>query len=180
VHSEYQITNTLITDVDQIFHLFDQSIEYQQKHGYPAWWNYDKEAIIKDIERQNQYKIVIEQTIAIVFSVCYADKLIWRHFENGDSVYLHRIVVNPAFKGQQLFGKILEWSIGHCTEKGLRIVRMDTWAANPTIINYYKRFGFKTVENYTTPDSSELPVHNRNLELTLLEYNLIQHKEPIS
>jgi hypothetical protein len=47
---------------------------------------------------------------------------------------------------------------------------MDTWAANPAIIDYYKSFGFVAVENYTTPNSSELPVHNRNLALTLLEY----------
>jgi hypothetical protein len=47
---------------------------------------------------------------------------------------------------------------------------MDTWAANPTIINYYTGFGFVVVENYTTPNTAELPVHNRNLALTLLEY----------
>jgi hypothetical protein len=49
---------------------------------------------------------------------------------------------------------------------------MDTWAANPTIINYYKSFGFSVIENYTTPDSEELPLHNRKLALTLLEYEL--------
>lgn len=47
---------------------------------------------------------------------------------------------------------------------------MDTWAANPTIIKYYKSFGFEFIENFTTPDNEELPVHNRNLALTLLEY----------
>jgi hypothetical protein len=48
---------------------------------------------------------------------------------------------------------------------------MDTWANNPTLIEYYKTFGFNVIENYTTPDSIGLPVHNRNLALTLLEYN---------
>ena len=49
---------------------------------------------------------------------------------------------------------------------------MDTWAANATIIDYYKSFGFTFIENYTTSDTEELPVHNRNLPLTLLEYRL--------
>ena len=105
-----------------------------------------------------------------MFSVGYADKIIWRHFDKGDSIYLHRIVVNPEFKGQKLFGKILDWAIDHCKQKELTSIRMDTWAANPTIIEYYKTFGFTIIENYTTPDSTELPVHNRNLELTLMEY----------
>ena len=33
-------------------------------------------------------------------------------------------------------------------------------------------FGFESVENYATPDSMELPQHDRKLALTLLEYRL--------
>ena len=168
--NQYEVRNTEISELTQIFDLFNHSIIYQEKHGYPAWKNYDKNAIIKDIENKNQYKVVIDTKPAIVFSVCYSDTVIWRHFEKGDSIYLHRIVVNPDFKGQKLFGIIVDWSIKHCQQKGLKNIRMDTWASNPTIINYYKTFGFNFVESYTTPDSEELPVHNRNLELTLLEY----------
>jgi hypothetical protein len=49
---------------------------------------------------------------------------------------------------------------------------MDTWAANPTIIKYYESFGFNVIETYTTPDTLDLPVHNRNLALTLLEFKI--------
>jgi ribosomal protein S18 acetylase RimI-like enzyme len=161
-----------MSDLAQIFELFEQSISYQEKKGYPVWKNYDKNAIIKDIADKNQYKVVIDSKIAIVFSVCYADKVIWRHLDDGNSIYLHRIVVNPVFKGQKLFGSILDWVVGHAKQKGLSYIRMDTWAANPNIIEYYKSFGFAFVETYTTPDSEQLPVHNRNLALTLLEYKL--------
>lgn len=167
-----KVLHTKLTNLPQIFELFEQSIHYQEKKGYPVWKNYDKNAIIKDIETGNQYKVVVDSTIAIVFSVRYTDKIIWRELDTGNSIYLHRIVVNPAFKGQRLFGKILEWVIEHSKQKGLSSIRMDTWAANPTIIEYYKSFGFTFVENFTTPDSEELPVHNRKLALTLLEYTL--------
>ena len=167
-----EVRNTEMTDLEQIFGLFEYSINYQEKKGYPVWKDYDKNAIIKDIENKNQYKLVIDSKTGIVFSVCYTDKLIWRDLDKGDSIYLHRIVVNPEFKGQKLFGAILNWAIEHSKQKGLKSIRMDTWAANPTIINYYMSFGFDFIENYTTPDSLELPVHNRNLALTLLEYRL--------
>jgi GNAT superfamily N-acetyltransferase len=98
--------------------------------------------------------------------------LIWRDLDQGNAIYLHRIVVNPEFKGRKLFGTILEWAINHVRKKRLGFIRMDTWAANPTIINYYRTFGFDVIENYTTPDSAELPIHNRNLSLTLLEYKV--------
>lgn len=167
-----EVRNTEMSDLEQIFTLFEDSIKYQEKKGYPAWRNYDKRAIIRDIENKNQYKVVVASKTGIVFSVCYMDKVIWRDLDKGDSIYLHRIVVNPEFKGQKLFGTILDWVIAHSKQNGLSSIRMDTWAANPTIINYYKSFGFTFIENYTTPDSEELPVHNRNLALTLLEYKL--------
>lgn len=168
-----QVIPTATIDLKQIFAFFEHSIDYQEKRGYPVWRNYDKQAIVNDIENKMQFKVVVDGEMAMVFSIRYNDKVIWRSLDQGDSIYLHRIVVNPTFKGQRLFGTILNWAIEQCRQNGLSNVRMDTWAANPTIINYYKGFGFKFVENYTTPDSIELPVHNRNLALTLLEYQII-------
>lgn len=167
-----EITNTTTEDLPLIYELFEHSITYQEKKGYPVWRNYDKNAIIQDIADKNQYKVIMDGQVGIVFSVRYTDKVIWRAMDNGESIYLHRIVVNPAFKGQKLFGTILDWCIQHAKQKGLSNIRMDTWAANPNILEYYKGFGFNFIENYTTPDSAALPVHNRNLALTLLEYNL--------
>jgi ribosomal protein S18 acetylase RimI-like enzyme len=167
-----EVMNAKSSDLKQIFKFFEHSINYQEKKGYPVWRNYDRHAIIKDIEDKYQYKIVVDSKTAMVFSVRYDDKIIWRDLDQGDSIYLHRIVVNPQFKGQRLFGSILEWAIEHSKQRQLNRIRMDTWAANLNIINYYKSFGFTFIENYTTPDSEELPVHNRNLALALLEYSI--------
>ena len=166
------VRNTVIADLNFIYELFDQSILYQETKGFPVWRNYDRTAIVNDINSGNQYKVIVDEEIGIVFSVAYSDKVIWRELDEGNSIYLHRIVVNPAFKGKKLFGNVLAWSIDHAREKGLASVRMDTWASNPVIINYYMGFGFRFIENYTTPDTDELPVHNRKLALTLLEYSL--------
>src|SRR5687768_4898398 len=102
--SQHRVKNTEPSDLPFIFELFDHFIKYQEKNDYPVWRDYDQGAIIKDIENKNQYKIIIDSTIAIVFSVCYTDKVIWRDLDRADSIYLHRIVVNPVFKGQKLFG----------------------------------------------------------------------------
>ena len=169
---QFEVTYTEINDLEFVYELFEQSISYQEKKGYPTWRNYDRNAIRNDIENKNHYTITLGGKTAIVFSVCYNDKIIWRHFETGDALYLHRIVVNPECKGLKLFGKILDWAIMHGKQEGLKNIRMDTWANNPHIIDYYKTFGFNVIETYTTPDSLLLPVHNRNLALTLLEYPL--------
>jgi ribosomal protein S18 acetylase RimI-like enzyme len=169
---KYQIVNTTPKDLSFIYELFDLSVKYQEARGYPSWKNYDKAALSQDIENKNQYKVIFDAQVAIVFSVRYADKIIWREMDRGDAIYLHRIVVNPAFKGQKLFGQILKWTIDHAKQKKLEFIRMDTWADNPQIIDYYKSFGFNFMGNYTTPDTAELPAHNRNLALALLELKL--------
>lgn len=169
---ERQVQNTVIRDLAAVCELFEQSILYQERKGYPVWRNYDRNAILEDINAKNQYKVCIGSTLGIVFSVCYEDKIIWRHYDQANAIYLHRIVVNPACKGLRLFGDIVEWTRNHAIQKGRTLIRMDTWANNPTLINYYQTYGFTMVENYTTPDSPNLPTHNRQLPLTLLEYKV--------
>lgn len=166
----FRIVNTELNDLPAITRWFDDSIAYQKKKGYPTWGNYDQGAIIRDIQNKTYFKAVNDDGMGIVFAVNYTDKIIWRHHDDGQSIYLHRIVVNPAFKGQKLFGVILDWAKAHVKEKGLKNIRMDTWSDNPSIINYYKSFGFVEIENYLTPDTEDLPIHNRNLDLLLLEY----------
>lgn len=168
----YNIVNTEIKDLGFIYSLFDEAISYQKRKGYPVWVGYDKEVLTKDIENKLQYKIVIDDKIACIFSICYSDKIIWREKEKGDSLYLHRIAVNPSYKGQKQFGKILNWCVDHAIKKELPRLRMDTWADNPTLVEYYKSFGFKIVANFTTPNSEELPIQQRNNRVVLLEFEI--------
>lgn len=156
-----------------ICHLFEEAILYQKRKGFPVWNGYDKEVLLTDIEKKSQFKIIKNNAIVCVFSICMSDPIIWREKENGDAIYLHRIVVNPQNKGQKQFVKILHWAIDFAQNNDLRYIRMDTWGDNPSIINYYQSFGFKFIENFTTPSTSNLPIQHRNLYLALLEYEII-------
>ncbi len=169
---DYRIVNTTTDDVEFIFSLFDEAIIYQEKNNYPVWKSYDREIILKEIHDKLEYKIISGDEILCVFSVVYADPIIWREKENGNAIYLHRIVVNPKHKGQKHFGKILKWAIEFAKEHHISFIRMDTWANNPVIIDYYKSFGFTHIENVFTPDSPELALQQRNMELALFQYQV--------
>lgn len=175
-NSSNQIQNTTIEDLEFICHLFDEAINYQKSKGYPVWNGYDKNVLKTDIEKKLQFKIVEENNILCVFSICLSDPIIWREKENGNAIYLHRIVVNPKFKGQRQFDKILNWTIQFAQNNNLKHIRMDTWGDNENIINYYQSFGFKFIENFTTPITEDLPIQHRNLYLTLLEYEIKTNK----
>jgi ribosomal protein S18 acetylase RimI-like enzyme len=163
-------------DVSLVCDLFEKAIHFVKISNYIGWKNYDVDFIKTDIGNGLLYKIVVDAEVAGIFSVCYTDKLIWRERETGNAMYLHRIVLNRDFKGVKIFNIVLDWAIRHAALRNLDCVRMDTWADNEKLINYYKTYGFRFIENYTTGDTSDLPIQHRNLKVALLELDLNRHQ----
>jgi len=170
--ADYLIVKAEQNDLDAICQLFEEAILFQKMNNYIGWNNYDKTYLQADIQNGLLYKIIKGQDIICIFSICYSDELIWRDMEKGNAIYLHRIVLNRQFTGEKVFAKVLGWALNYAREKQLDFIRMDTWASNEKIINYYKSYGFEFIENYTTPDTEDLPVQHRNLEVALLELRL--------
>lgn len=166
------IDNTTKEDLPKVLRIFEQAMALQGKNGYKVWDSIDKAGLEKDIEQGLQYKIVQQNDMLCLFSIQYQDPFIWRDRDRNDAIYLHRIVVNPDFRGQKQFQKVLAWAKQFALSRGLKYIRMDTWADNFKIIDYYKSFDFEFIENYTTPDVPGLPMQNRNLRVTLLELKL--------
>jgi hypothetical protein len=166
------IIHTEIEDLPVIRWLLEEAILYQKKNGYVSWTNFDLDVISNDIKENLQYKILIQNEIACVFSVVYSDKAIWKIKENGNALYFHRILVNPKHKGKRLFGKILAWGIQDAKNKARQFIRMDTWADNPTIISYYETFGFKLIKNIITSEDPQLAKQYWNKFLALMEYTI--------
>lgn len=174
----YTITNATTNDLVAIYQLFEEAIQFQKKHNYIGWNNYDKEFIKNDIQNGFLFKLLNEGEIICIFSICYKDELIWREKEKGDALYLHRVVVNQQFKGERTFQQVLDWAIQFAQEKKLQYIRIDTWAKNEKIIAYYKTYGFAFVENYTTPGTDALPLQHRNLTVALLTLPVPEAQQP--
>ena len=156
-------------DLPFIYNLFELAIQFQKSNQYIGWNSYDKEFIKSEIREGLLYKIVDGDNVLGIFSVCYTDKLIWRERDKGDAIYLHRVVLNRSFQGVKIFSQVLEWAIEQANHLNLKFIRIDTWAGNTKLIDYYKGYGFNFIENYTTLDNIDLPLQHRNLNVALLE-----------
>jgi hypothetical protein len=168
----YTIIQATLQDLPMIYNLFEDAMLFQKQNNYIGWKSYDKNFVLADIENKLLYKILLGNNTLCIFSICHHDELIWREKENGDAVYLHRVVLNQCYKGEKVFMLVLEWTKNFAQERKLKFIRMDTWADNEKLITYYKTYGFKVIENYTTPDSTQLPLQHRNLKVALLELKL--------
>ena len=161
-----------LEDLPKIYWLFEEAIAYQKGNGFVGWQTYDKEYLTGDVEKGLLYKICKAEEIVCIYCVCYTDHLIWRDKEKGDAVYVHRVVVHPAHRGERYFQQVMDWTAMHALQLQRRYVRIDTWANNDRIIDYYKGYGFEFIENYTTPDNPHLPDQHRNLNVALLQYEI--------
>ncbi|MBX9734995.1 MAG: GNAT family N-acetyltransferase [Chitinophagaceae bacterium] len=167
-----EIVNANKNDLPFIYKLFEEAIAFQKANNYIGWLNYDKIFLQKDVENLLLYKVVDNENILGIFSICLSDELIWRDKEKADAIYIHRIVLNRQFTGEKIFKHILNWAIAFAAKKQLSFVRMDTWAANKKLIDYYKSYGFQFVEDYTTADTEDLPIQHRNLNVALLQLHV--------
>ena len=166
-----KIINTEKSDLPFVYHLFDEAILYQKKKNYPVWVGYDKTVLDNDVEYKRAFKIVINDKIACIFSITTYD-MAWKDDGLGIAVYVHRLVVNPKYKGQKLFGKVTNWLVDYAKEHQMKLVRMDTWCNNPSIIDYYKTFGFELIGFQQYPNTEDIPIQMRGNRSALLEYRI--------
>lgn len=167
------IAPTVSDDLGVIRGLFDQAVLYQQAKGLPMWNRYDKAALTADLRQKIQYKLCADHEIAMVFSVFMTDPNMWGEREQGDAIYLHRIISNPAFKGQRLLQQVIDWSVDLAKAQQRKYLRLDTWASNPQMQAYYQSFGFDYQGNAFIPDLPEIPPPYRNYEVSLFQIRIV-------
>jgi hypothetical protein len=155
-----------------VWQMFQEAMAFRKAKGEQVWDHIDRAAIESEIDEQRQFKVMMNGDVTCLFSVLTSDPHIWGNDEQGDALYLHRIVTNLAFRGQRTFDIVLQWAQQYARANEKRFIRMDTWAQNTRIIQYYQSYGFTVKRTHTTGDIPALPAQNRNLHVALLELHV--------
>ncbi len=164
-----KITNSTIDDLQTIFALYDAAIAHQKAVSDQHWLPFDRQLVETEIAEGRQWKIVVDGQIACVFLTAYADPAIWGERDADPSVYLHRIVTNPQFRGRNFVRKIVQWSIEHAKMLDKKFVRLDTWADNPRLKEHYLNCGFQFLAAVKPTNTATLPSHYNAILLGLFE-----------
>ncbi len=164
-----EIINSTVNDIATTFQLFDHAIAYQKRKGYQQWPKFSRELIETEIKEKRHWKIIDDDKIACVFSVMYNDPVIWGEMDKDPSVYLHRIAVNPEFKGKKIMTVIKQWALDHAKANRKKYLRMDTWGENENIRNYYINCGFNYIGQQQLYKTEGLPEHYGGNLLSLFQ-----------
>jgi GNAT superfamily N-acetyltransferase len=168
----FNVAPSTINDLDFVCYLFREAIAYQERKGYPIYRTEDREVHAADISAERHFKVVKEDVIAGMFSIHYSDPVIWGKRDAVGGLYLHRIVVNPVFKGRRLFQFVMDWAIERCKVEGIPFLRMDTWDHNPDLVDYYETFGFNVMDQVKIPMDSSVSINCQGNEVVLMEYSI--------
>jgi predicted acetyltransferase/GNAT superfamily N-acetyltransferase len=156
-------------DLPAIHSAYEAGRAIQRAQGFAVWPDFPDASVLAEIAAGNLLRVMDGATTAGVFSVTYEDPAIWGDRERGAHVYLHRIARAPGFAGRGLIDVVLAWARERCRALGRAGVRMDTWADNAALIDYYGRFGFTPVGRVRLAADPRLHPLYHGLELALLE-----------
>jgi RimJ/RimL family protein N-acetyltransferase len=158
---EKQILNSTMEDIESIFKLYADAIEYQKTVFHRTWIHFERSLVETEIKEQRQWKIVEKGEIACIFVLTFSDALIWREKDKDPSIYIHRIVTNPAFRGGFYVKDIVDWAKKYCKTHQKDFIRLDTWGDNEKLIAYYAKCGFTYLETIALNGANtvSLPVH---------------------
>lgn len=163
------ITNSTPEDIGSIFHLYDQAVKFQKTVFDKHWQGFERDLIEQEIAESRQWKIVIDGQVACIFAITFNDPLIWKERDQDPSIYIHRIVTNPDFRGGAFVKKIVEWAKGYAKSIDKKYIRMDTWGDNEKLREYYVSCGFDYLGITVMKNTQGLPQHYEGISLSLFQ-----------
>ncbi len=166
---KFQILNSNINDIDEIFRLYKIATDFQKTRYTVHWPEFERSLIESEIKEKRQWKIVADAKIACIWATTFSDPQIWEERNKDPAVYIHRIATNPDFRGQNLMGKITQWVKMFAIENQKKYVRMDTVGANPGLIHYYTKCGFDFLGLLKLKNTKGLPAHYNKATVSLFQ-----------
>lgn len=165
-----KIENSTGNDLDEIFRLYREATKFQKiKFPENQWPEFDRELIVKELEENRQFKIVIDNRIACVWAVTYSDAEIWEEKNSDAAIYIHRIATNKQFRGQNFVGTIVHWARLFAKQNNKKFIRQDTCGNNLKLISHYRNAGFNFLGIKKLKNSKGLPTHYENANVCYFE-----------
>src|SRR3954468_16999944 len=172
IKTPMNILNSTPEDIPFIFDLYDKAIAYQKKVGSRHWLGFEKKLIETEIVEKRQWKLLINDEIACIFVITWNDAMIWGERDLQPSIYLHRIVTNPEFRGHSCVKDIIAWARIFCKEHDRKFIRLDTFGDNAPLVEYYKKCGFSYLGLTQMGKRPDLPKHCQGTSLALLQIEI--------
>ena len=129
--------------------IIDAGRAFQQEQGFVQWTeDYPTAAILQqDIQHSKGYVVRVDGTVAGYMCIDFDGEPAYAHIEGAwqtpDSyAVVHRMALDPAFRGIGLTGTVFALIEALCREKGIPSIRVDTDFPNKRMQHILEKYGF--------------------------------------
>ena len=170
------IKNVTASDIEKIFAFYKIASNYQrEKKTVIVWPDFDREMVINEIAENRQFKLIINNEVVCIWAITFSDEQIWENSNTDSAVYIHRIAVNPNFRGNNYIVTITNWAKEYALKKEIQFIRLDTLGENKNLITHYKNAGFHFLGLFNLKNTSNLPEHYKLAPVCLFEIDLYKN-----
>jgi ribosomal protein S18 acetylase RimI-like enzyme len=170
------IKNVTASDIEKIFALYKIASNYQrEKKTVIVWPDFDREMVINEIAENRQFKLLVNNEVVCIWAITFSDEQIWEDSNTDSAIYIHRIAVNPNFRGNNYIATITNWAKEYALKKEIQFIRLDTLGENKNLITHYKNAGFHFLGLFNLKNTSNLPEHYKLAPVCLFEIDLYKN-----
>jgi len=170
------IKNVTASDIEKIFALYKIASNYQrEKKTVIVWPDFDREMVVNEIAENRQFKLIVNNEVVCIWAITFSDKQIWEGSNTDSAIYIHRIAVNPNFRGNNYIATIINWAKEYALKKEIQFIRLDTLGDNKNLITHYKNAGFNFLGLFNLKNTSNLPDHYKLAPVCLFEMDLYKN-----
>ena len=170
------IKNVTASDIEKIFALYKIASNYQrEKKTVIVWPDFDREMVVNEIAENRQFKLIVNNEVVCIWAITFSDKQIWEGSNTDSAIYIHRIAVNPNFRGNNYIATIINWAKEYALKKEIQFIRLDTLGDNKNLITHYKNAGFNFLGLFNLKNTSNLPDHYKLAPVCLFEIDLYKN-----
>jgi ribosomal protein S18 acetylase RimI-like enzyme len=125
-----------------------------ENHGQKLWdqdW-LQPQALLDAYGLESMHLGSINAEPVAAFVLIESDPDFWPDVTEGESLFIHKVVVARAWKGQNLSSHVLDFACQQVIERAKKFLRLDTDATRHALCNLYERYGFTRVGRRLTND----------------------------
>ncbi|MGY8943183.1 MAG: GNAT family N-acetyltransferase [Flavobacteriales bacterium] len=170
------IKNVTASDIEKIFAFYKIASNYQrEKKTVIVWPDFDREMVLNEIAENRQFKLLVNNEVVCIWAITFSDEQIWEDSNTDSAIYIHRIAVNPNFRGNNYIATITNWAKEYALKKEIQFIRLDTLGENKNLITHYKNAGFHFLGLFNLKNTSNLPEHYKLAPVCLFEIDLYKN-----
>ncbi len=161
--SNLKIRKAVLSDLDKIMRIISLCTKHMISKKIFQWdENYPSKNIFKeDIDNGYLMVLLLESDIIGCVSVSnvmddFYKKIEWK-IESNNSLYVHRLAINPQFQGKGYAKYVMSFIENIGKKNKSKSVRLDTFSLNEKNNKFYSNLGYLKLGHIYFRDQSDMP-----------------------